>query len=70
MGNFGLNNRLFQSPRKSVAGKGSIVIYQTPEGKAELEVKLEHETPWLHQYPLAELFETDRTSILRHIRNI
>lgn len=51
-------------------GKGEIVIYQTPEGKTELEVKLERETLWLHQYQLAELFETDRTSILKHIRNI
>jgi prophage maintenance system killer protein len=50
--------------------KGEIVIYQTPEGKTELEVKLERETLWLHQYQLAELFETDRTSILKHIKNV
>ena len=50
--------------------KGEIVIYQTPEGKTELEVKLERETLWLNQYQLADLFETDRTSILKHIKNI
>jgi len=50
--------------------KGEIVIYRTPEGKMELEVKLEHETLWLHQYQLAELFETDRSSLVKHITNI
>ncbi|OPX97265.1 MAG: Fic/DOC family protein [Syntrophorhabdus sp. PtaB.Bin006] len=50
--------------------KGEIVIYRTPEGKMELEVKLEHETLWLHQYQLAELLETDRSSLVKHITNI
>ncbi len=50
--------------------KGRIIIYQTPEGETELEVKLERETLWLNQHQLADLFETDRTSILKHIRNI
>jgi len=49
--------------------KGRIIIYQTPEGETELEVKLERDTLWLNQYQLADLFETDRTSILKHIRN-
>jgi hypothetical protein len=50
--------------------KGEIVIYQTPEGKTELEVRLEQETLWLKQNQLADLFDTDRTSILKHIKNI
>ncbi|MBN1382683.1 MAG: virulence RhuM family protein [Deltaproteobacteria bacterium] len=50
--------------------KGKIVIYKTPEGKTDLEVKLVRETLWLNQYQLADLFATDRTSILKHIRNI
>ncbi|MBF0548490.1 MAG: virulence protein RhuM/Fic/DOC family protein [Candidatus Riflebacteria bacterium] len=50
--------------------RGEIIIYQTPEGKTELEVRLEKGTLWLHQYQLADLFETDRTSILKHIQNI
>lgn len=29
-------------------GKGEIIIYQTPEGKTELEIKLEQETLWLN----------------------
>lgn len=55
---------------RSTDDKGEIAIYQTPEGKTEIAVKLERETLWLHQYQLADLFETDRTSILKHIKNI
>jgi prophage maintenance system killer protein/phage regulator Rha-like protein len=56
--------------KSAIKNKGEIIIYQTPEGNTELEVKLERESLWLNQYQLAELFETDRTSILKHIRNI
>ena len=47
-----------------------IVIYQTPDGKTQIDVRLENETVWLTQAQMAELFETDRTSIVRHINNI
>ena len=38
--------------------------------KVELNVKLEKDTVWLTQNQMAELFGVDRTSIVRHIRNI
>ncbi len=47
-----------------------IVIYQTPDNKTQVEVQFEGETFWLNQYQLAQLFETDRTSVLRHLQNI
>ncbi len=50
--------------------KSEIKIYKTNEGKTSIEVKLEKETVWLNQYQLEVLFQTDRTSINRHIRNI
>ncbi len=50
--------------------KGEIIIYQSPDGNTLLDVKLEQDTVWLDQYQMAELFETDRTSINRHIKNI
>ena len=46
-----------------------IVLYQ-PNNQLSIEVKLENETVWLTQQQMAELFSTDRTSILRHIHNI
>jgi prophage maintenance system killer protein len=47
-----------------------IVIYQSEDGKTQLDVKLEGETVWLSQQQMATLFEKDRTVIGRHIRNI
>ena len=47
-----------------------IVIYQTPDGGASIEVALDRDTVWLDQYQLSDLYETDRTSITKHIRNI
>ena len=45
-----------------------IIIYQTDDGKTQLDVKLENETVWLTQAQMAELFQKDRTVIGRHIR--
>ena len=50
--------------------ENKIVIYQTPDGKTQIDVRLENETVWLTQAQMAELFQTDRTSIVRHINNI
>ena len=47
--------------------RGNIVIYQTKDGKTSIDVKLEDETVWLTQAQMAELFQTDRTSIVKHI---
>ncbi len=48
----------------------SIEIYQLDDGKTEINVQLDEETVWLNQYQMEELFETDRTSVSRHIFNI
>lgn len=34
-----------------------IIIYQTDDGKTQLDVKLENETVWLTQAQMAELFQ-------------
>ena len=47
-----------------------IVIYQTEDGQTQIDVRLENDTVWLTQAQMAELFQTDRTSIVRHINNI
>lgn len=48
----------------------SIEIYCSQDGSIQLNVKLENDTVWLTQSQMAELFGVDRTSIVRHIRNI
>lgn len=49
---------------------GEMVIFTAPDGSAQTEVRLEAETLWLTQYQLEELFNTDRTSLVKHIQNI
>ena len=50
--------------------RGEIIIYKTNHGIPNIEVRLVNESLWLDQYQISELFQTDRTSIVRHIRNI
>ena len=50
--------------------ENKIIIYQTEDGQTQIDVRLENETVWLTQAQMAELFQTDRTSIVRHINNI
>ena len=47
-----------------------IIIYQTEDGQTRVDVRMENDTVWLTQAQMAELFQTDRTSIVRHINNI
>jgi prophage maintenance system killer protein len=47
-----------------------IILYNNEENQVQLQVKFDNETVWLNQYQLADLFGTDRTSILKHIKNI
>lgn len=47
-----------------------IVIYQTEDGKTQLDVKLENETVWLTQAQMTELFQTTKQNISLHINNI
>lgn len=47
-----------------------IEIYQDKETGITIDVQLDGETVWLDQYQLEALFDTDRTSISRHLRNI
>ena len=50
--------------------ENKIVIYQTEDGQTQIDVRLEKETVWLTQAQMAELFQTDRTSIVRHQQHI
>ena len=48
----------------------SIVLYQSPDGAASLEVHLDHETVWLTQKQMADLFGKDVRTVNEHLRNI
>lgn len=47
-----------------------IIIYESEDGKTQLDVTLEHETVWLTQKQIAELFGTKRPAITKHLKNI
>ena len=50
--------------------KGEIVIYQTEDGQASLEVKLIKETVWLNLNQMAGLFQRNKSVVSRHISNV
>ena len=50
--------------------ENKIIIYQSEDGETRIDVRLENDTVWLTQAQMADLFQTDRTSIVRHIQNI
>ena len=45
-----------------------IVIYETSDGETTIDVKLEGEMVRRTHSQMAELFQTDRTSVLKHIK--
>ncbi len=47
-----------------------ILLYQTEDGHSRVQVRLEDETVWLTQAQMADLFQTERSVITKHIRNI
>ena len=50
--------------------KGQILLSQTPDGVTKIEVKLQNETVWLSLDQMAELFQRNKSTISRHIKNV
>lgn len=50
--------------------KGQILLYQTPDGESRVEVRLHEETVWLSLDQMAELFQRNKSTISRHIKNV
>jgi len=51
-------------------GKGQFLVYLSEDGRVQIEVRLEHETVWLTQQHLAELFQTTKQNIGQHLKHI
>lgn len=47
-----------------------IVIYTAKDGHVQLDINLAHDTLWLSQQQIAELFGTQRQAITKHLKNI
>jgi hypothetical protein len=52
------------------AGGSEIIIYQTGDGKTRIDVRMEGETVWLSLDQMADLFQRDKSTVSRHIKNI
>ena len=47
-----------------------IIIYNTEDGKVKINLRLENDTVWLNQLEIAELFETTKQNVSKHIKVI
>ena len=47
-----------------------IIIYQTDDGAVKIDVQMADDTVWLSLDLMAELFQRDKSTISRHIKNI
>jgi hypothetical protein len=55
---------------ENIAPGGEVVLYETPDGQARVEVHLDRETVWLSLNQMAGLFARDKSVISRHLRNV
>lgn len=54
----------------SKENQGDIVIYQTEDGETKIDVRFVNETVWLSLDQLSVLFERNKSTISRHLKNI
>jgi len=50
--------------------KGEIIIYQTEDGQTKIDVLFSEDNVWLPLDRIAELFQRNKSTISRHIKNI
>lgn len=50
--------------------QGEIVIYQADDGDTKIDVRFVDETVWLTQAQLCDLYQTSKSNISEHIKNI
>ena len=49
---------------------GEMLIYQTEDGLTKIDVNMQSETVWLSLDQMADLFQRDKSTLSRHIKNI
>lgn len=54
----------------AVPEQAEFLLYQGEDGRTRIEVRFDRETAWLSIVQMAELFQRDRSVILRHIANV
>lgn len=55
---------------KDTEKRSSMIIYTTKDGLTKIDTKFEDDTVWLSLDQMSELFQRDKSTISRHIKNI
>ncbi len=55
---------------QNIEAQNQIVIYQTDDGQTSIDVRMDGETVWLSLNQMAELFQSNKSTISRHIKNV
>ena len=50
--------------------KSEIIIYQSEDGLTHIDVKIDNDTVWLTLDQMAALFDRDKSTVSRHIKNV
>ena len=50
--------------------KSNMIIYTTEDGLAKIETTFDEDTVWLSMDQMAKLFQRDKSTISRHIKNV
>ncbi len=62
--------QLLSALLRKIYGNGQIILFQTQGGETKIEVRLANESVWLTADQMAELFQRNKSTISRHIKNI
>lgn len=61
---------MIKTKRAAAKPGGEIVFYKAVDGGPAVDVRLELETVWLSQKQMSDLFDTERSVVTKHLRNI
>ena len=50
--------------------ESEIILYQTEDGDARIDVRMAGETVWLSQAQMVELFQSSKANVSEHIRHV
>ena len=53
-----------------LATPGDLILYRTQDGKTRVEVRLAHETVWMTQAAMAQLYQGTKQNVSLHLKNI
>lgn len=53
-----------------IGDMNELILYTTEDGRSQIRLRADHETVWLTQLEMAELFDASKQNISLHLRNI